>query len=100
MCLLSAKGQAWHGGGLLLGQMFQAGCNGCAAHGCTGWDAWTWTLLQVPKVPCQFLAQELTGGAGALAEALGWHCQLSGTKGVFTAGPLTAVRVPHVFTKC
>lgn len=97
---MSAKWQAQNGGGLLLGQVFQAGCNGCAARGCTGWDAWTWTILQVPKVPCQFLAQTLTGGAGALAGAKQSHCQLLGTKGVFTAGTLTAVRVPHLFTKC
>lgn len=97
---MSAKGQARKGGGLLLGQVFQAEWNGCTVCGCTAWDAWTWTLLQVPKVPCQFLVQELTGGAGALAGAMQRHCQLSGTKGVFTAGTLTAVRVPHLFTKC
>lgn len=55
---------------------------------------------QAPTVPRQSWAQEPTGSAGTLAEEAQWHCQLSVTKGVFTAGTLTAVRVPHLFTKC
>lgn len=64
------------------------------------WGTWASPSLVSVHFPDSPGPRSQLAVQATVAEETAQHCQLSVTKGVFIAGMLTAVRVPHLFTKC